>query len=153
MSLTVTGIAALQRRLKAMDKVSGRPLLQKIQLDATANAKHLVRRKTGNLGRTISRGGLTDTYTIVKATAGYAAYVELGTKPHVIRPRNRKVLAWPAGGARLSGSARRGGKMAFARVVHHPGTKPYPFLVPGAQKAVKDNLGADVFVRAWDSAA
>jgi hypothetical protein len=41
----------------------------------------------------------------------------------------------------------------FARVVHHPGTKPQPFLVPGAQQAIKDNLGADVIIRDWNRAA
>lgn len=154
MSFSIKGIPQLQRRLKAVDAVSGRPLLRTIQLDATANAKHLVRRKTGRLGRSIAPGGLTDTYTIVKATAGYAAYVELGTRPHVIRARPGHVLAWPAKGqARLSGSARRGAQMIFARKVNHPGTKPYPFLVPGAKKAIEDNLGAQVIITTWNRAA
>lgn len=154
MSLTVAGIPGLRKRLHAIDKVSGRPLLRTIQLDATANAKRAVPVKTGNLRRTIRPGGLTETFTIVKATAGYAAYVELGTRPHVIRPKNGKVLAWPAkGSARLSGSTKRGGSRIFARVVHHPGTKPQPFLVPGAQQAIEDNLGVKAIVAAWNKAA
>lgn len=152
MTISIIGIPQLQRRLKAIDAVAGRPLLRKIQIDATANAKRAVPRKTGHLGRTIGPGGLTDSYTIVKATANYAAYVELGTRPHIIRPKNKKVLAWGAN-RRLSGATRKGSAMIFARVVHHPGTKPQPFLVPGAVAAVKSNVGADVIVRAWNKAA
>ena len=152
--LTVKGIPQLQRRLHAIDQVAGKGLLGKIQLDAVREAKALVPRKTGNLGRTIKPGGLTPSYTIVKATAGYAAYVELGTRPHIIKPRNRKVLAFPAAGsARLSGSLKSGGSLIFAKVVHHPGTKPHPYLLPGAKKAVDDNVGGDVIVKAWNEAA
>jgi len=45
--------------------------------------------------------------------ADYASYVDEGTPPHQIRPRNARVLRF-----------RVGGKTVFARVVNHPGTKP-----------------------------
>lgn len=48
---------------------------------------------------------------------GYALYHHEGTRPHVIRPRTRKALAFPYRG-----------RMVFAKVVHHPGTKPNPYL-------------------------
>jgi hypothetical protein len=47
----------------------------------------------------------------------YAALVNDGTRPHVIRPRNAKVLRFTVGG-----------QVVFARVVNHPGTKARPFL-------------------------
>lgn len=47
----------------------------------------------------------------------YATYVNDGTRPHVIRPRNAQVLRF-----------RVGGRIVFARKVDHPGTKPNPFL-------------------------
>jgi len=47
----------------------------------------------------------------------YAAMVNDGTRPHVIRPRNAKVLRFTVGG-----------QVVFARVVNHPGTKARPFL-------------------------
>lgn len=47
----------------------------------------------------------------------YAAFVNDGTKPHIIRPRRAKVLRFNVGG-----------QTVFARVVNHPGTKARPFL-------------------------
>ena len=47
----------------------------------------------------------------------YAAFVNDGTRPHVIRPRNKQVLRFTVGG-----------RVVFAKVVHHPGTRPNPFL-------------------------
>ncbi len=153
MSIAVLGTRELQRRLKAISDTP-KVALRKIQLDAVANAKRTVPRKTGNLGRSIRPGFFSGSQAIVEAHANYAAYVELGTRPHVIRPKNKKVLAWPAAGsARLSGSTKRGGSSIFAREVHHPGTKPQPYLVPGAKKAIEDNLGADVIIDTWNGAA
>ena len=89
------------------------------------------------------------------ASADYAAFVERGTRPHEIRPRNRKVLrfAADAGSARLSGSPRKGGRVRFAKRVQHPGTRAQPFMVPGAQKALQDvGLKATV-ISSWDEAA
>jgi hypothetical protein len=40
-----------------------------------------------------------------------------GTAPHVIRPRTKKMLRFPSGGA-----------VVFARVVHHPGTTGSQFM-------------------------
>lgn len=151
---SLEGLPALNRRLKAISE--GRDILRTVQLDAVAEAKKLVPRKTGNLGRTIGPGGLGNDFAIVHATAGYAAYVELGTKPHVIRPRNKRVLAWSTGGTRLSGrptaSARRSGKMAFARKVNHPGTKPHPYLVPAAKIAL-GRVGVRRIIEQWNRAA
>lgn len=57
----------------------------------------------------------------------YAAPVEFGSRPHVIRPKNAKVLSWkPKGGGRV-----------FAKVVNHPGTKPRPFLMPAFERQTR----------------
>jgi len=60
---------------------------------------------------------------IVSASGGaggrtYAAYVELGTAPHVIRSHGPYPLRNPRTG------------QVFGPVVHHPGTKAQPFLRP-----------------------
>ena len=52
----------------------------------------------------------------IGARTNYAAYVELGTRPHLIRARAKKVLA-----------NKRTGEV-FGKVVHHPGTKAQHFL-------------------------
>lgn len=63
-------------------------------------------------------------------------FVNFGTKPHTIRPRNKKVLAWSGGrrspktkpGAIKSNKGRSGrGATVFARAVRHPGTDARKF--------------------------
>ncbi|MGC0418412.1 hypothetical protein [Embleya sp. AB8] len=44
-------------------------------------------------------------------------YVLNGTRPHIIRPRRAKALRFAVGG-----------RIVFAQVVHHPGTRPNNFL-------------------------
>ena len=53
----------------------------------------------------------------------YAPHVELGTKPHVIRPVRRRALHW-----------QRGGQDFFAMRVNHPGSRPKPFMRPALEQ-------------------
>lgn len=148
------GLPQLNRRLNAIGK--GSSILRSIQLQAVREAKELVPRKTGYLARSIGPGSLTNAFAIVHANAGYAAFVELGTKAHIIRPRNKKVLSWPANasGRRLSGRARsNAGPRVFARKVNHPGTKAQPFLVPGAKKALAGAGFKNIVTKQWNEAA
>lgn len=55
----------------------------------------------------------------VEYRSPYALFVHDGTKPHIIKPRNKKILAWTTLGSP---------KASFARQVHHPGTKPQRWL-------------------------
>jgi len=50
------------------------------------------------------------------ARTPYAVFVELGTRPHIIRVKNASVLADVEEGK------------FFGPIVHHPGTKPNPFM-------------------------
>jgi hypothetical protein len=148
------GQKELNRRLEALQKP--RPLLQTVQLRAVAEAKqlHAPNRKTGHTSRTIMPGQLGPTFAIVQAS-GAAVFLERGTRPHIIRPKTKGMLSWPASsaGRRLSGRPRtNAGPRIFARMVRHPGTKPYPFLLPGAVKAVK-SVGIEPLVKAWNEAA
>jgi hypothetical protein len=64
--------------------------------------------------------------------ASYAPYVEFGTAPHLIRPVNKRVLA----------NANTG--EIFGTLVHHPGTKPNPFMeriVAAAQPEISALFG------------
>jgi hypothetical protein len=74
----------------------------------------------------------------VTPTASYAAFVSLGTRPHEIRPRNGKALAFPGG--QLGG-------MVFAAVVNHPGTQPNPYLQLAAQDTREQAL--EIFHQIW----
>jgi len=53
----------------------------------------------------------------VYSNVAYAGFVNDGTRPHIIRPRRAKALRF-----------RVGGRIVYARVVNHPGTKARPFL-------------------------
>jgi hypothetical protein len=149
--VTLVGAVSLRKRLKAIKDV--KPILRDIQLTAVAEAKRRVPRKTGHLGRSIQAGRLTDREARIEARANYAAHVEFGTKPHVIRPRHKKALAWaPAGQTRLSGAPRKGAKRIFAKEVHHPGTKAQPYLRPGVEAAVEKQTVARIVAK-WNGAA
>lgn len=149
---TVQGKSQLEARLHAIGGTGTASLMRQFGLGTVREAKLLVHRKTGNLGRSIRVQSVTATSATVVAGANYAAFVELGTRPHEIAPKTARVLAW-GGARRLSGALRSGAKPEFfAMRVHHPGTRPYPYLIPGAKIAVQKG-GAQVIVNAWDGAA
>lgn len=161
MSVVVLGLSSLHKRLNAIGgPAANRRMLTMLGTAAVAEQKLLVHRKTGNTARSIHVSETTDTRVTITA-GGAAEFLEYGTAPHEITPNAKKALAWAASpaGRRLSGNptkaAQRGqsGGMAFAKRVHHPGTKPYPFMVPGAEAAIaKADLAAQV-IRDWNEAA
>jgi len=151
MTVELLGVTALQRRLAA---ISGPNAMQRwhqvIGNAAVREQKLLVHRKTGNTGRSIHLASATAQAATTDA-GGAAVYLEFGTRPHTITPKAAKALRFAAspGGARLSGSPRVGASVVFARVVHHPGTKPYPFMLPGAVAAVQA-AGIDPIIDEWN---
>lgn len=154
-TFVVTGQRELQLRLRALGKVP-RDILQETGLRAVREAKILVPRRTGNLGRTIRIGALTDSYVEVTAggtrEVGYAAAVEFGSKPHPIFPKRRKALAW-GGGRTLGGRLRAGARPEFfAKRVDHPGTRARPYLTPGLERALTI-VGLSGLVERWNRAA
>src|ERR1043165_6774101 len=98
---------------------------RKIEADAKHNAPVNKQSGGGNLRQLISSRMEGTSRAIVEARASYAAYVDQGTRPHIISVVSKKVLA-----------NRRTGQF-FGRVVHHPGTRAQPFFT----NAVKDNEG------------
>jgi hypothetical protein len=150
----IDGLPQLNARLKAISET--KMMMGRLALQAVAYAKETVPRKTGNLGRTIRLGTVTENAASIIAGGqggvGYARYVEFGTRAHVIVPRTRKVLAW-GGDRRLSGSLRSGAKATnFATRVNHPGTQAKPFLRPAAERAVRE-AGVGAIIEAWNDAA
>lgn len=84
-------------------------------------AKILAPVDTGRLRASI-QGRFSRTWTLrpqftVFTNVEYAQMVHDGTRPHIIRPKNAQALRF-----------RVGNRIVFARVVHHPGTRPRPFL-------------------------
>ena len=149
--IVVQGYQALQERFARLGHVDER-LMRLLGDAAVAEAKVRVPRRTGNLGRSIAKTMVGADSVRIAARANYAAYVELGTRAHDIVPRTKRVLAWASGGgARLTGSARKGAAMIFAMRVHHPGTKPHPYLLPGARAAIEGANLKNVIYEAWDN--
>ena len=72
----------------------------------------------------------------IVADASYAPFVEFGTRPHEIRPRRRKWLRW----------ATKEGYI-FAKLVHHPGSRPYPFFRTAISEGLED--AKEAFVKAF----
>ncbi|MCD2263672.1 hypothetical protein K3888_13280 [Dietzia aurantiaca] len=66
--------------------------------------------------------------TAVVADKNYAAAVHDGSRPHLIRPKNKKSLAFKVGG-----------KTVFAQQVKHPGAKPRPWLLNATREAAGRN--------------
>lgn len=96
--------------------------LQRVAPQVVNRAKVLAPVDTGRLRASIGPATYSRTWTLrpqatIAADVSYARYVHDGTRPHVIRPRNAQVLRF-----------RVGTRWVFARVVHHPGTRPRPFL-------------------------
>lgn len=85
----------------------------------------------GTLRQSI-RSGMASRYSgFVEVGAKYGVYVHEGTRPHVIRPRIKRVLA----------NTRTG--QFFGRLVRHPGTKAQPFLkdaVDASQQFIDDTF-------------
>ncbi|MDD1443190.1 hypothetical protein MEO93_23095 [Dolichospermum sp. ST_sed3] len=86
--------------------------------------------RSGNLAMGIKKE-VAEGKVSVKPLASYAIYVEKGTAPHIIRPVNASCLAFQGGML---------GGMVFTRLVHHPGTKPNPFIQRTAMET-RDEVG------------
>ena len=114
--------------------------------------RQLPHQKTGTTSRSIHVSSVTSSSVTTQAAAA-ARWLEFGTKAHIIRPKVAKVLAW-GGPRRLTGSLRKGASATnFATIVHHPGSRPYPFMIPGAKLAISKAGLADMVVKAWNGAA
>lgn len=162
-AVTLKGYDALQRRLAAVGGLArggDAGLMRQLAMQANREQRKLlysqVTRRTGFAGRTIGVADVTPTQAATVARS-YAVYIDRGTRPHVISPRRASVLAWAAdaSGRRATGATRKGyqGAMVFARQVHHPGTKPRPFMLPGAQLAVAQAGLSGPIIAAWNGAA
>ena len=76
---------------------------------------------TGHLRRSIGNFRRGMTVTVHTSNVKYAIIVEKGSRPHIIRPKNKKALYWE--GAKYP-----------VKQVKHPGSKAKPFLIPAFEK-------------------
>ena len=114
MPSSLEGADKLRARLKAISKTE--VLLRDIQGHGVLEAKRLVPHRTRTLTHTIRPGRVNAEYAEIVAggqrKVGYAAFVERGTKPHIIRPKSqRQRFAGPF--IKGQRGQHRGGVLAF----------------------------------------
>jgi hypothetical protein len=118
-SVLIPNLPALQAALTDYPNIS-RPIIQ----NAVVAAQAILAKFTNASTVPISTGYLVQNWGFdigdLQARwypkASYAPYVEFGTGPHIITAINARVLANTKTG------------QIFGSVVHHPGTKPNPFM-------------------------
>lgn len=159
--VTLIGYQQLEARLNAIKGTAfGADVMKQLGGLAVREQRALmytqVTRKTGQAGRQIVLGDVSATEAATVAY-NYTVFLDRGTKPHDIAPKNKRVLRWPtsSAGLRLTGRPKKSyaGGFAFARLVHHPGTRAYDFMIPGAVKAIAGAKLADRIIARWNEAA
>lgn len=127
-NLTVCLNKVKQNSLKGFQKAV-KETAEGISKDAQNNIKKNSY-KTGALSRSINTiYGKQGMEATIQATAAHGIFIEEGTKAHIIKPKNKKALAFSSGN-----------KMVFAKKVKHPGTKAKPFMAPAFNKNAPEFL-------------
>ena len=93
----------------------------KIQKEAMSNLTKNKSVATGHLRRAVSTDIKGLEATVHTSNVKYAIMVEKGTKAHLIKPKNKKMLYWK-------------GASHPVRLVRHPGSRAKPFLEPAFEK-------------------
>lgn len=94
--------------------------------------------KSGLTANTIKKqvNGLT---AVIGPTTPYASYIEYGTAPHIITVSPGGCLAFEVGG-----------ETVFTKLVHHPGTRPNPF-VARTTELIRQEIPT-LFTEVWQDA-
>jgi hypothetical protein len=88
------------------------------------------KRAKGSLRQAVSEK-IGKLFGIVSVNKNYASAMEFGTKPHEIRPKVKKALAFkPGAGFRFWDESGR----VVVKSVKHPGTKAQPYLTPAVEE-------------------
>ena len=104
--------------------------IKKSAFNIEAKAKNNLKANRSVVTRHLTRNVVTQMgdleATIHTSNVKYAIIVEKGSKPHIIRPKNKKALYWE-------------GAKRPVKLVNHPGSKAKPFLIP-AFESEKDKF-------------
>lgn len=76
----------------------------------------------GRMGRRVN-AVIASGHVRIESDHPATMFVIKGTRPHIIRPRYRKVLKFTTNG-----------RTVFAKIVHHPGTKKNDFLTKALRR-------------------
>ena len=115
-------------------------VIRRAAREAEALLREKAPRRTGRMARSIGSVLLGPDRALVGVGADYAIFVELGTRPHEIRPRRARALRFEIGG-----------RIIFATRVLHPGIRPR-FFAREAAEELSNRLG-QVISGAWEDVA
>ena len=113
--------SVILRELPDEIKNDVRKVVKNSAFNIERNAKSSASVKTGHLRRSISTKIGDMEATIHTSNLKYAPMVEFGTRPHIIRAKNKKALYWK-------------GASHPVKQVNHPGSKAKPYLIPAFEK-------------------
>ena len=113
--------SVILRELPGEIKDDVRKVVKNSAFNIERNAKSSASVKTGHLRRSISTKMGDMEATIHTSNLKYAPMVEFGTRPHIIRTKNKKALYWK-------------GATHPVKQVNHPGSKAKPYLIPAFEK-------------------
>ena len=108
-------------RLDDKTKDNVQKVLNNTGFKIEAKAKGNVPVDTGHLRRGITTKIGNMEVTVHTSNIKYAPMVEYGTKPHIIKAKNKKALYWK-------------GASHPVKSVRHPGSKAKPYLIPAFEK-------------------
>lgn len=97
--------------------------VERTRIDVQNEARRRAPVDTGRLRSSIvsrAEGSGRSVGYVIGTNVNYAAAVEYGTAPHVIKPKYKRALYWP-------------GAAHPVAQVNHPGTRPQPFLRPAIE--------------------
>ena len=104
--------------------------VKKSAFSIEAKAKNNLKANRSVVTRHLSLGVKTEVKdleaTVHTSNIKYAIIVEKGSRPHIIRPKNKKALYWE-------------GAKRPVKLVNHPGSKAKPYLIP-AFESEKDKF-------------
>lgn len=128
-TVSVAGTEAVREKLAQIGAVLGGQALAEtvIEVERFIERRATLHHKHGALVRSIYKKKVTPTRWVVGHDlqhAPHALFVQFGTRPHTIAPKDKKALRWASGGV-----------FFFAKGVRHPGTKPDRYLEEAAALA------------------
>lgn len=107
-------------RLEELAKIVEEKVMINVKEDVATELNTTLQQKSPFKTGKLSRGWnfkKVGAEIVVENNVDYIGMVINGTRPHEIRPKNKKVLAFKING-----------QMIFAKYVKHPGTKPNDFV-------------------------
>lgn len=125
--VNLTGIERIKSAFAQLNEAAKRGVIAKTAQDVFDYVEQQAdtHTKEGALKRSVYIKSVSGGYEIGhdERIAPHAKFVHWGTKPHVIKPKDKKVLRFVAGG-----------KFAFAKSVNHPGYKGHPWLKDAVER-------------------